>query len=611
MHKGSKILAIMTVATFFITVGCKNSANTDATVATSEAKTVATEGSVKAAVLKTSAEKAKAKLANAVDTATCFDGCHETVSMLHTRGAHKDVNCVNCHEIPANHAEEPSPETRPTTRMEWEACGQCHQEQFDSFQQLDITSRPARNDKSNQGGRSPNPAWDKLMAPHGFTKEHASTRSHAVMLIDQFAVDRAFGGRFQGKNGWNYIFETGKVWDVLEDTHPEVPNQKAFMRQTATANNPVCMACKTMDHILDWAYMGDPVEGAKWSRASNPVAMAKEMQHGLNCFICHDPHSAEPRIVRDALIDAMTNPDGKDNLYQKNAETNHPVEYLTMGERGYDRKIAILQKDDPKRKILQCAQCHVEYNCNPGTEYTTKEAIKMTDRRANHFPFKDVLNLYDHYFGKINFQDFKNRFDGSPLWKGQHPDAESYYESKHAQAGIGCDSCHTPAIKDAKGNLKFTSHFAASPRHQLETTCLTSDCHGTGADKKWDTTKYSPEYIKVSTNWDKDKALYSINSIKAYTTSKMRKAEFWLVTLTDAIVAAQRMGISQDIIKQAQLKHSEAHLLWEYWTAENSDGFHNPALAREALTKSIDLSMEGYKLVDDAMAAKGAALAKK
>ena len=49
------------------------------------------------------------------------------------------------------------------------------------------------------------------------------------------------------------------------------------------------------------------------------------------------------------------------------------------------------------------------------------------------------------------------------------------------------------------------------------------------------------------------------------------------------------------------------HILWEYWTAENSDGFHNPELARESLTKSVDESQKGIKIINDAMAPKTAA----
>ena len=73
--------------------------------------------------------------------------------------------------------------------------------------------------------------------------------------------------------------------------------------------------------------------------------------------------------------------------------------------------------------------------------------------------------------------------------------------------------------------------------------------------------------------------------------------------LIDKIVEAKKAGVNVDIIKQAQDKHLKAHIFWEYWTAENSDGFHNPDLARESLTKSVDESMAGIKLLNDAMAA--------
>jgi formate-dependent nitrite reductase cytochrome c552 subunit len=67
----------------------------------------------------------------------------------------------------------------------------------------------------------------------------------------------------------------------------------------------------------------------------------------------------------------------------------------------------------------------------------------------------------------------------------------------------------------------------------------------------------------------------------------MRKAEFWLSTLIDRTREAKALGID---VKAAQTSHTQAHILWEYWTAENSDGFHNPALARESLTRSITIS---------------------
>lgn len=518
----------------------------------------------------------------AVNATLCYD-CHEPIKELHNMGKHAKVNCVNCHSGLAGHLADPGPATRPGTNTSWEACGSCHKDQYESFMQIAM-HRPARDEKSQLTNRSPNPYWDKLMAGHGFTKEHNLTRSHVTMLTDHLIVDRAFGGRFQAKDGWEYIFEKGKAWDILTDTHHESKEHKAFMPQTAAAANPVCLQCKTQDQILKWGYMGDKVEGkTTWDRTSNVVDFVKDLDHGLNCFTCHDPHAAKPRIVRDGLIQALTRPEA-DTLWHKDANhTNFKV--IDMGVRGFTRKIAILDKYDSR---LQCGQCHVEYNCNPGTDTKTGEKVKMTDQRTNHFPYKDVFGLYDHYKNQINFLDFTNPISGSQLWKGQHPESESHYNSKHAKAGAGCDSCHSPKIKNKQGKL-FTSHFVVTPKVQLKQTCLTAKCHP---------------------KWSEDEARYAIDSVKAHIKGKMRKAEFHLSALIDKIVAAKNAGVDPELIKQAQDQHLKAHILWEYWTAENSDGFHNPEMAKEALTKSVDESQKGSKLLDEAMAAKTAAVAK-
>ena len=212
----------------------------------------------------------------------CY-ACHDVIQELHGKGKHAKVGCANCHSGLAKHIADPGPETRPVTDVSWEACGACHKEQYDSFMK-EAYHRPARDEKSQLTGRAPNPFWDKLMMGHGFTKEHDTTRSHNWMLIDHLVVDRAYGGRFQGKNGWNYILERGKAWDVLEDSYPATKEQKPFIRQSAAAANPVCLQCKTQDNILKWAYMGDSVQGADWSRKSNVVELARSSQYGLNCF---------------------------------------------------------------------------------------------------------------------------------------------------------------------------------------------------------------------------------------------------------------------------------------------------------------------------------------
>lgn len=528
-----------------------------------------------------SAQAAKAAPKQKVDVQKCYE-CHDPIKQLHKMGKHANVNCTECHAGLEKHLNNPGPDTRPATDTSWEACGYCHKEQYNSFMQ-ETYHRPARDEKSQLTGRAPNPFWDKLMMGHGFTKEHNTTRSHVNMLPDHLVVDRAYGGRFQPKDGWKYILEKGKAWDLLVDRDPSTTDQKTFIPQSATAANPVCLQCKSQDHILKWAYLGEPVKEATWSRTSKPVELVKDLQHGLNCFYCHDPHAAKPRIVRDGLIQALTRPEA-DTLWHKDPNRTG-IKVMDMGLRGFTRKIALLDKYDTK---LQCGQCHVEYNCNPGYDPKnpdqSKYSVTMADPRTNHFPYMEVSDLYDHYVNKVGFLDFKHTLTGGLLWKAQHPEAETFYNSKHSKAGVGCDSCHTPKIMDKKTGKTFTSHFAVTPRVQLKETCL--KCHP---------------------YWTEEEARYEIDSIKAYTRGKMRKAEFWLSALIDKIVEGKKAGLDADVIKKAQDQHLRAHILWEWWTAENSDGFHNPEMARDSLTRSVDESQKGIKLINDAMAPKTAA----
>jgi formate-dependent nitrite reductase cytochrome c552 subunit len=506
----------------------------------------------------------------------CFE-CHDEIKELKTGGKHAGVNCGSCHSGTAEHLADS--DKRPSTRVDLEACGGCHRDQYESFGTLNL-KKPARVEKSLLTERSPNPFWDKLMMGHGFTKEHAAPRSHKFMLVDHLIVDRAYGGRFQSKTGWSYVAVPGvtKAWDVLEDRYPGSKEHKAFLPESAAAANPTCLQCKTQDQILKWKYMGDKDPKAKWDRTSNVVEFVKDLSNSMNCFMCHDPHAAKPRIVRDGLIQALTRPE-KDTLWHKDPKATK----IDVKEfRGGFRKIALLDKYDSK---LQCGQCHVEYNCNPGFDPKTGEySIKAADPRTNHFPFKDVFQIYDHY-NALGFRDFKHQLTGGLLWKAQHPEAETFWNSRHDKVGAGCSSCHMPKVKNAQGKI-YTSHWQTSPRNYLQETCLSANCHP----------KLTPE-----------QALYEIDSVKSFIKGKMRKSEFWLSMLIDKIVEGKKAGLDAETIKQAQEQHQKAHVLWEWWTAENSDGFHNPEAARESLARSVEESRKGIKIVADAMEKKVAA----
>lgn len=518
------------------------------------------------------APSAQALKAVAAEAAACL-ACHQPIKAFRDDGKHQSVGCSSCHGELAAHTADAK--QRPTTNVDPAACGACHKPQFETLYSMNW-AKTARKEKGLATGPAPNPAFEKLMTPHGFTREHNEPRSHAFALYDQVVVDRAFGGRFKNKSGWEFLTQPGgnfKIWSVLEDEFPG-QDHKALKPGTAAAANPVCMSCKSADHILDWAYMGDPVSGAKWSRTSKVVDFVKDVNHSLNCFFCHDPHSAGPRVIRDGLLQAVSRPE-KDTVWHSD-RNGAKIDIRDMGTRGFTRKIGVLSKPDSN---LMCAQCHVEYNCNPGTDPTTGKPVTMADQRTNHFPFKKVADLGKHYTD-LKFRDFKHGITGALLWKGQHPDVENYYGTKHQLAGVGCADCHMPKVKDAKSGKVFTSHWQTSPVHYIKETCLT--CH----------------------DWTVQQAHYAIDSLKNRVQGKVRKAEFWLTRMIDKFEEAKGLGVDETVLAQVREKHYEAHINWEWWTASNGAHFHNPDEAVVSLNKSMAISQEGIKLLDDAMAAR-------
>ena len=502
-----------------------------------------------------------------VDVAGCY-GCHSEIQEFHAKGKHAKVNCAHCHADTEKHAQDPS--QKPVTKMAHAVCGGCHVDQYESFISVNLQSK-AKVEKATFKSRSP--LFDKLIMPHGFSKEHAEPRSHVFMVVDQFVVDRAFGGRFQFKD-WTKI-QDGKgaekgTWGILMDKEPGSSEQKIFLPQTATAANPVCFSCKSQDHILKWKYMGDSDPNAQWSRTSNPVEMARATNHPMNCFMCHDPHSGQPRVVRDALINAVV--DRGEGTYPYDKAKSQQVTMTKVMFRDF-RAIGTLSKPDSN---LMCAQCHVEYNCNPGFDPKTGAAIGMTDRRTNFFPWVNALDLKKKY-EEIGFKDFRHGLTGATLTKIQHPETETYWGSTHERKGVECKDCHMPKMKNKAGK-SYTFHGQRSARYMKNDTC--TRCH---------------------TYWTEEQAEYQIEAVQNYIRGKMTKAEYWLGQLIDKYDEAKAAGVPEDALKQARELHDAAHILWEWWTAENSDGFHNPSLARESLARSLNASQEGVTLLNKAL----------
>ena len=494
---------------------------------------------------------------------SCYE-CHEQIKTLKVGTKHATVACSTCHAQLDGHLA--NPEQKPETNLELSLCGRCHPSQYETYLSTNLKSK-AKVEKGTTTSRSP--TFDKLMTPHGFTKEHDEPRSHAFMVIDHFIVDRAYGGTFQLKSRKD-ITRPGAIWDVVIETGKELP-------QTARAANSVCLTCKTTDTILKWPYMGDSNPATDLKRGGNPAAMAMAKQYIKNpmgCIHCHDPHGTRPRVVRDALIEAVVDRGEGTYPYDKEKSQKTTMTKVEFERDGKPfRAIALLNKPDSN---LLCAQCHVEYNCNPGFDPKTGAAIGMDDRRANYFSWANVFDIQKKY-AEIGFKDFRHAVTGAPLTKLQHPEAETFWGSKHEKAGVECKDCHMPKARDKRGKT-FTYHGQRSARYMLRDTCVR--CH-----------KY----------WTQEEAEYQVDAIQNYIRGKMRKAEFWLGQFIDTYVRARDLGVKNDTLKEAGQYHEKAHILWEWWTAENSDGFHNPDAARESLAQSVNASQEGIKFLEKAM----------
>jgi formate-dependent nitrite reductase cytochrome c552 subunit len=500
------------------------------------------------------------------EEAACY-GCHEEIKSLKVGSKHASLACSRCHSQLTEHLKDP--DKLPGTNLELSHCGKCHLSQYETLMSINPKSK-AKVEKATTTSRSP--TSDKLLMPHGFTKEHDEPRSHGFMVTDHLLVDRAYGGRFQLRT-WKDITKTGKTWDILVDTGKELP-------QTAKAANTVCFTCKTTDTVLKWPYMGDPHPATDLKRGGNPAAMEmakKYIQNPMGCIHCHDPHAAKPRVVRDALIQAVVDRGEGTYPYDKEKSKKVTIKKIEFQRDGKPfRAIGLLNKFDSN---LLCAQCHVEYNCNPGFDPKTGASIPMDDRRANYFPWVNVLDIQKKYV-EIGFKDFKHAVTGAALTKLQHPETETFWGSTHERAGIECKDCHMPKVKDKKGKT-FTFHGQRSARYMLRDTCV--HCH-----------KY----------WTQEEAEYQVDAIQNYIRGKIRKAEFWIGQLIETYTRAKDLGIPEDVLKEARPFHDKAHILWEWWTAENSDGFHNPEQARESLTQSINASQEGIKILEKAIEAK-------
>lgn len=511
-----------------------------------------------------------------LDNAACL-ACHQPVKKLHERGAHKDLNCGSCHTAKPEHMKTPSAENRPATRFDYGSCSQCH-----TAQHKDLMDPKYHYEWAEKFG---NPGYTFLRDEEdGWARsvQFKFPRFHPGIMSD-FLANRA-NGRFKYDSKRDQGVPQEDHWKAITDKFEE--NGELMKgdvigigwrphKGREGSQDSRCLLCKTSETMLEYQY-DLMVPNPKGYDFSSPVVpMLKETNTSFNCNMCHDPHSAEPRIIFSPLIESMAGKNGADNYYQKNAGKDGlpKIEVVDMGVRGFTRKIGILSDYNAN---FQCGQCHnganryLNYKHVENGKPVTKEELEKAGVSPYSTEFLgNPIKTYE-WFKKMGWYQGIHGVTGAKYINGSdHPHVEMLINSKHGKAGVDCADCHF--AKKADGTME---HQPSLPKQKVENTCMRSDCHGPGTKDNWTRT---------------GQALYTIEAIQQehrIRTMKMEMAAKEAQRMLKAV--KEKKAVIADKEYKALMEAFEQYLsVRDYFWTDYSIGFHSPEAADTSLTKCI------------------------
>ena len=210
-------------------------------------------------------------------------------------------------------------------------------------------------------------------------------------------------------------------------------------------------------------------------------------------------------------------------------------------------------KVDDKTKA--CGQCHNDYYADPNNGEVSHPWKYGTDPDS-------VLK----WNNENNWTDFTQPDSGFKLIKVQHPEFEHITNnSPHFMAGLSCADCH---MKKEDG---YTSHRWTSPFKDMdlvEKTCLS--CHK---------------------DMTAEQLMNAVNAMQEEINKRCTKISEDLEQITNK-VAQMKSSMDEAKYKEIESKYRDAQFYFDFVFAENSDGFHNPALTKDCLDKSEKLIEE-------------------
>jgi len=318
-----------------------------------------------------------------------------------------------------------------------------------------------------------------------------------------------------------------------------------------------CWNCKGTK-MLEWPKQyGDEF----WAKDVNSMRDKLDIRENtIGCANCHDPQTMELRLYSIPLQD-----------------------YLKL--KGKDFK----QLPRNEKRALMCGQCHVEY-------YFLDKSFGPAKKVK--FPWDNGLDpedMYTYYMTtgeckvkgfEDNFVDWTHPVSKTPMLKAQHPEYENWSNGPHGAAGVACADCHMAYVR-TDDKKKISSHWWTSPLKDPELRAC-RQCH---SDK-------TPEYLKSRVHFSQKRTFDQLLiaqelSVKAHEAVRLA-LEF----------DGEKADNYENLVISAQQMIRKGQFFWDYISAENSVGFHNPVKALNTLAtsqqcsqKAIDLACEATRFV--------------
>jgi nitrite reductase (cytochrome c-552) len=212
--------------------------------------------------------------------------------------------------------------------------------------------------------------------------------------------------------------------------------------------------------------------------------------------------------------------------------------------------------DRQTMRTVVCANCHVEY-------YMVGEAKVLTYPWQNGTQIDQIIAHYD----EIAFSDWKYPGAGTPMLKAQHPEYEFFTAgSTHYNAGVACADCHMPYVRD--GAMKYSDHNIHSPLLDPEAAC--GQCHT------------DVNYVTGRVNEIQDQVFLA----------KQTTEDALIDAITAITAAAAKPDADPALLDESRTFHRHAQFMWDFVSAENSMGFHNPEYALSILAQATNLARQ-------------------